>query len=154
MSGNRRGLIMSRFSSIDIMLYGKRKKIVELISMLLNYGWTLNDYGRVSYLPIGVNGKYDWASDDISKCDLISLIKLKEDIGEQVGIVMTWKDTLIGGQMLFYSDMKISFILSINRQEISNTNRFTDVTWYLEKIIPALASIDVNIESIKWDEHV
>ncbi len=145
---------MSRSASIDIELYGQEIKIVDIIYMLLSFGWSLNDNGKVSYLPPGVDDNFEWIHDDIKESNLFSLLKKKELVGELIGIVLTWRDTGIGGQFLLRKDMSISFILSVNRKKISDINIFTDVNWYLEKIIPALTSKDVNIESISWEEHV
>lgn len=54
---------MSASASIDIRL-GNRKDVpmskVQLIKLLLGFGWTLNDCGEVSYLPVGDEERFDW----------------------------------------------------------------------------------------------
>ena len=60
---------------------------VTIIQKLLDFGWTFNDYGKVSYLPIGDEDNFNWHIDDISVEKLMMILKEKEKRNEIIGIV-------------------------------------------------------------------
>lgn len=124
---------------------------LDIIKALLSFGWCFDDYGKSSFLPIG-DIDYEWQSLEIPDDDLLKIIFEKEKNEEIIGVVMTWKFSKIGGDFLFHKDGLISISLSINR-ETTLTN-FTDVTWYIDRIIPALQKHGIIIESLTFSEHV
>jgi hypothetical protein len=48
---------------------------IKIINLLLNFGWTFNDYGKMSYLPIGDNDNFDWKREEISIQDFVKVSK-------------------------------------------------------------------------------
>lgn len=148
---------MSISSSIDIYLVNNNKTIISpiiLIEKFLNFGWTLNDCGKATYLPIGDDGNYDWQSESISKDSLMAILDEKEKLGEVIGISMTWENTNIGGSFLFLKNGEISISLIINRKSLGGMNN-TDVSWYLTRIMPVFNQDDgILIESFSYEEYV
>lgn len=126
--------------------------ILDVIRLLLAFGWRFNYDGAVFYLPVGDDDDFNWHSDDISDDELLDILREKERLGELIGVAMTWKNTGIGGEFLFRQDGSFSVNLSINRRKVKEG--FTDATWYFSRIIPALAVGKINIESIEFSEHV
>jgi hypothetical protein len=118
----------------------------------LAFGWSFNYDGAVFYLPIGDNDAFDWQRDEISDDALFDSLKEKEKNGELIGVTLIWKNTGIGGEFLFRLDGSMSIILSINRKKVEQG--FTDINWYLSRIIPALTAGNINIESFEFSEHV
>ena len=134
---------MSILANITIHLTKNKAKqnSLDKIETLINAGWTLNDHGKFSYLPIGDQDNFDWhIQDDISFFQLTEIIKAKEQSKETVGIVMTWETTLIGGTVLIYQNETISINLDINRKTIVFKDNYiiTDFQWYLERLLPQL----------------
>ena len=105
--------------------------------------------GVVSYLAVRDADDFNWRKDRISRDSLFEIVDEKEKLGELIGVVMYWRGTRIGGEFLFHSSSAMSMILSINR--IVNSKGITDVTWYLNRLVPALKK---NLESISFSEHV
>ncbi len=151
---------MSVSSSIDFkLLQGKENQIspINVIQKLLNYGWTLYDKGKISYLPIGDNGDFEWQWEDISLDSIMQVLSKKEHQKEVIGIVMTWRDTGIGGTFLFWTDRTLTINLTINRKMIVNdlySINITDINWYLEKLLPVFHKGDILIDSFTYQEHV
>lgn len=145
---------MSRFASIDIVVSSPSKTSVDIIKALLKAGWTFNDYDNVSYLPIGDNDDFDWQRKPASDIDLVKLFTEKDKLGEIIGVVMTWKKTNVGGEMIFRQDNSFSFSLSMNRKNLAQHSNVTDINWYLERLIPAISINEMVVESIKFDEHI
>ncbi len=150
---------MSTDASIDITLTRTDKKNISamtIIKKLLTHSWTLNDYGKVSYLPIGDNENYSWEQNDIDVKSILKILEEKERLGEVIGINMTWKETNIGGSFLLWNDGTLSINLNINRQIISNDYGYqiTDVNWYLTRLLPALNQDGMVIEYFEYSEHV
>lgn len=128
---------------------------LETITRLLDFGWTFNDNGEQSYLPLG-DKDFDWCRGEINKEELMGILSKKEHQNETIGVGLTWKDTGIGGMLLLFNGGKMSITLSINRKIIDNNQAcaLTDVNWYLTKLIPPLSQGDMVIESISYYEHV
>lgn len=91
--------------------------IIRLIQMLLDGGWTFNNDGKVSYLPMGHNDISGWITDaDVSHDELMEIIAEKDYQKEPVGILLTWHNTNIGGTFIFHSNEKLSIDLILNRK--------------------------------------
>lgn len=139
---------MSITASIDINLKNNNNKLIpsiEIIRVLINNGWTLVHNNYVSYLPLGDKDSYDWQdSQNMNIDDLAVTFYKKERAEETVGIMMTWKDTFIGGDFLFWPS-KIAYpTLSINlnadRPLIALTDNYKiiDFQYYLLRLLPPL----------------
>lgn len=130
---------------------------VRLIENLANFGWTFNDNGQVSYLPIGDKDDFNWQREDIVPEDLMMILKEKEKCGEPIGVAMTWKNTDIGGEFLLMNNGEILISLSINRK-LLNTGivnvKNTDVNWYLTRLLPVFNQEDLKVESFSYQECV
>lgn len=144
---------MSRSTFIDISIVSETKTSIDFIKALIKAGWTFNDYGSVMYLPINDNDDFDWQREKMPDFDLIKILIKKEKLNETIGVVLTWKNTNIGGEVLFKKDKTILFNLSMNRKVVSHDFNVIDATWYFKKIIPGLTNHDTIIKSIKLDEH-
>ena len=128
---------------------------VELIQRLLNFGWALNYNGKVSYLPLGDNDEFSWRAESISSESLLVILNEKEQRGELVGVVLTWKDSGIGGNFLVYNNGTLSISLSINRKLIEDIKSgITDLNWYLVKLIPVFSRDGWQVESFGYEEHL
>ncbi len=144
---------MSHLSYFEINL-SKSISALDVILSLVDYGWSLDDHGQVSILPIGDDDLYNWTRMPKNPLKIVyQIINEKELLGEIIGIVILWQDSKIGGQLLVSGDDKISFILNINRKTLPNCQNFTDISWYLNKIIPPLSNKG-NLELIEWSENV
>ncbi len=154
---------MSVSASIDIKLSEiKRTQIsaTEIIEVLVSSGWNLFHGEYLSYLPLGDKDDFDWQDKkDMSWNALTKIIEAKEQAKEIVGIMMTWENTKIGGDFLFWPPKTSycnTFSLSTNnnRQVISLTNDYniTDFQWYLPKLLIPLNKA-FTIESFKLDHY-
>ncbi len=128
---------MSISSYIDIRWdkEGSKNLTINLIKKFVNKGWTFNDYCGKMYLPLG-DEDYDWHIDKfISDKDLLLILESKDKKNEEIGVVMTYSDTMIGGEFRFI-DNKVYISLSINRKLILGERKNTDFNWYLNRIVP------------------
>lgn len=148
--------IMSISASIDVKLKEREGNIVSpmlIIKKLLHYGWTFNDSGRVSYLPLGDSDNYDWQFENIDTQSLIAILDEKEKKGEVIGVSMTWKETNIGGSFLFFKNGEVSISLIINRKLLDNM-RHTDVSWYLKRLLPVFNQEDgIELQRFSYEEY-
>lgn len=148
---------MSVSASIDVKFVTSDTKgvsVVAVVKGLINYGWTLNDNGQVSYLPVGDDDDYNWVSESISLDELINVLNEKESKNESIGISLTWGDTNIGGTLLMWDKASLSFNLSINRKVINEDAGLgiTDISWYSEKLIAGLANGGLKIVSFSFEQ--
>ncbi|NLW48571.1 MAG: hypothetical protein GXY86_14740 [Firmicutes bacterium] len=146
---------MSTSASINIRLNCEYVSPTKIINIFLDNGWTFNDNGFISYLPIGDNDDFNWQSKNIDKDYLIKILAKKEQKKELIGVVITWKDTEIGGQLLIWDKGDISISLTLNRKLIDTdkSDRITDVNWYLKRILPIFPVNNLDIESFCYEEH-
>jgi hypothetical protein len=142
---------MSISSGIYIKLDSANYNPLFLLKILLKAGWSLTDHGLKGYLPLGDNGNYDWTFDILSDEQLFIILKEKCLLNELLGVVLTWRDSNIGGEFLFDINGVITISLSINH--LRTFNGITDLNWYFEKIIPCIRSNNMKILSIKYEEY-
>ncbi len=119
---------MGLAASIDIEL---EKQIGESFfkSELFSNNWNYNDDNFISYIPLKEKN-FEWVRVPISreKQVLDEIIK-KLKLNENIGVILLFGRTHIGGQMLYFSESKmISFNININRKVLSNGK--TDFEWY------------------------
>ncbi len=72
---------MSVSTSIDIHLSKNEKmhrQTIEIIKVLINFGWTLSNNGFVGYLPLGDNDDFDWQEEEINFETLTNILKKKK----------------------------------------------------------------------------
>lgn len=117
-----------------IISYAKKCHSINIIENLLQIGWTINDGGHISYLPLG-DDDFNWQYAELSDWEAVKAVLFqKEQANELIGICLTFEDTNIGFSVLFMSD-RLSIILStiINRVTIAGS-RTTDFSWYLNRL--------------------
>lgn len=140
---------MSVSASIEIELVGI--DITKTIQALLNNGWTFNDNGHKSYLPIGDNDSWDWCWDSLTDEELLYILKKKEELGEIIGVGITWLDTARGGELIFENNKLLIFNLSNNR--LVGESSITDFEWYLKRIVGVFDKNEMEVKSIKCYEY-
>lgn len=136
-----------------IINFSEENNTLDLIDALRCYGWCCNDNNIISYLPLGDNDKYDWKTEGIDNWNFVSsIIEKKILANEMVGISLTWKGSVIGGEFLF--DASGSFLnigLSINRKLISDSND-TDFKWYIERLTNAFNEKAIKLKNIETSQ--
>lgn len=131
-------------ASIDISYY-EEIELNIFIESLLEYGWSVNDYGKITYL---VNDDYDWESTDLSNKQLVlNLVINRFRKNKITGIALT-NINLVGGIFLFGLEKNnVTILPNINRVKIIGTE-FTDYTFYIQKLFPILK----NCSMIKYSD--
>ncbi|MBU6951600.1 hypothetical protein [Hahella sp. HN01] len=146
---------MATSADIDIkwsMKAGSIYNNIDLIEALLECGWRF-DYGdSYFYLPLG-DEDFNWERTNISKQELLGVFRKKEQLGEIIGVAMVWGDLGIGGEFLFRNNHTFSVCLTINRKVVERGG-YTNVEWYLDKLIPVLVNAQLDIVSIDFSEHI
>lgn len=148
---------MSRSSSIDIRFYAPNQSCYEILQLWLDSDWHLNDFGNISFLPVGDDGSFEWVNLPYHEDNLtyvLDVLRTKQSLNELLGIHLQWKKTEIGGIFLLYPDKTFSFIANINRRILPDLMQITDVNWYLDKLLTPLLASDIKIETVTWSEHV
>lgn len=145
---------MSRSASIDIQVAAVVRQVTQLLRALIESGWSLDDHGVISFLPLGDDGDYEWTSAPHAELErVLSLIDEKEAAGEEIGVGLTWKDGGSGGELRIAGNT-LFFSPTIDRRELPNGQGFTDVGWYLQRFLPALTRAGLAVEAVRWAEHV
>ena len=142
---------MSHAAGINIPISSSTKSILELIEVLVNNGWSVKDHSHISYLPLGDEDAFTWQHVAIAAWPkIVETLKQKEKNRELIGLVMTWKDTNIGGEFLFFpAGQLIAVSWSVNRKALKHCADFTDHSWYLTRILTPLLKAYIVIESVQ-----
>jgi len=141
--------------SCTIHKHNAKTTWVEIIKFLLLKGWSINDHGKMSFLPVSDGGNYDWKREPIDEKKLLTLLNKKERLGEPLGICITWEDSNIGGSLQTLNETEFLFCITINRKTISfnDGGSITDVNWYLLKLNAILSQMkDIHIISTEFNE--
>lgn len=144
---------MSKEINLDIRITSFKDKSIrfDIMKIMYDNGWSFTDNGKFTYLPIG-DDDYCWESNNLSDDEIFTFLKEKSKLDEVLGVSITWRDTNIGGQILFFTDFQISF--SINNNIKYTELGFIDVNWYLEKILPILNNNNIFYENLLYQELI
>lgn len=149
---------MSVDMSINIKLKDNNSNKINVVTFLkdlISSGWNLINDNRIIYLPIGDDGDYDWSEDNMTIDNFFNIVKVKEENNEVIGIMIKWKESEIGGNLLIYSTSEIIFSICVNRKKIrlSNNDEMIDINWYVEKLILPLKRKNYMFESFSYEEY-
>ena len=136
--------------SIDLSMNNKKISRYEILKYLWEDGWRFLDNGQFTYLLVG-NDDWDWNSASMSEQEIFDFLKIKSNSDEVIGFVMTWSDTNIGGNVLFFPNFEFLFSININIKEIYN--KIVDINWYLIKLLPVFDKNGVLYNSIIYNEY-
>lgn len=122
------------------------------LEALLQAGWRADDHGEVVYLPLGDVDTYAWTSAPPSDLPrVMAEMEAKQRAHETLGLVLTFEDTNVGGNWIFFRDGCFVFSPEINLKRVGTCS---DVSWYLTRILPALqASPFFRVGSWEWQEY-
>lgn len=156
-----KGLIMSISASIDIYLIkteDKQYSTYDIIQILIDNGWKHFHNNNVSYQPAGIKEITKWANHPMSIEKLREIFLQKDAACETNGIMMTWQNTEIGGDFLFWPkevNYK-SFSLNLNPFrpiiKLKNDYEIIDFQWYLERLLPPLHRA-FGIEAFSFEQQ-
>ena len=141
---------MEALMTLDCSYYSE--SIADVLKIFQQIGWYIyNPQGKVEYLPIGDDDKYDWQCDEISERELYNIVSKKTARKEQIGVNLFYCNGTEGISLLAYNTSQILLSIAINRKTIKG--RYTDMSWYLENIIYRLLNIEVRLLSYKIEEY-
>lgn len=142
---------MSVSSEIKVCIRNKRNTdIWGIIGILLDSGWSVCKDEKVTVLPLGDNGMYDWREEELSPENLKTLVKEKEKLSEIVGVIL-YNDG-VGVTLLFDSNSEFTIGCDIFRKVLSNS-RLTDFSWYLQNLLMTLEREGITIVSVNCVEY-
>lgn len=125
---------------------------IVLLNKLIQLGWIFSDNGLKTFLPLGDNDNFDWQSENVYSDYLFDIFRQKFIQNELIGVVMTWSETMIGGEFLVCSEGRLNISLSLNR--LTTIAGITDVNWYIDKIIPVFNDLHYEVELISFNQHI
>jgi hypothetical protein len=141
---------MGVLAATDITVKELPADPLKLLDILANVGWTLSDSENICYLPLGDNDSFNWKSVPISTFASVQqelYQKLKSS--ELIGICLTWENSGVGGQLLYdVSKKNLGFVWNINRRRREDSEKYTDFSWYEEKLVNALKAAHVEIIAV------
>jgi hypothetical protein len=128
--------------------------VIEIIKMYISQGWNLNDYGHISFRPLGDKDSYDWTTMGLDQVkELYEIIRKKIEADEDPALVLMWKKTNVGVLTTFFpKEKRIGFLLDINRKVYPKLPGWTDISWYLAPILNPLLANKVGVEKIEFSD--
>tara|TARA_Y100000588_G_C13895938_1_gene770695 strand:+ start:56 stop:475 length:420 start_codon:yes stop_codon:yes gene_type:complete len=137
---------MSQTTSIDFEV-SKPFDAIEFIKHLEHQGWAASYDGKITYLPAGDDGMYDWRVASSNDFELVFEELQKKVLSkESIGVVLIDKETNCGGELLIWPDYT-SFSLSLSIK----SNELRESEYYIDKISESLASKGVELSNVEVD---
>jgi hypothetical protein len=145
---------MSITSILEITYKPEKVPFSKILALLLDYGWTLDDHGAITFLPPSATDVSEWQRIALDqKAVVLEAMEKKEQQGEISGVVVTWKDSKSGSTILFEERGRFVLHLDVNRPRSSSVHKFTNVNWYLDRLLSPLISHGISIAAIVWHEY-
>lgn len=146
---------MSVDRSITIDVLVEKKGIVDCLKLLFSNDWVLSDKsGKITYLPVG---NTDSANPIVTTDTEIFYKAVKEkEKNKELCLVHIWDNHYEEAHILFiypekenerYNHFKLLFSLGASKR-LKGSQRQSDFSYYLEKIIPILEINNFLFESI------
>ncbi len=128
---------MSHVFRIDLVL-ATSPGPSTVLSALRGADWEMAFGDEVVYMIEG-DGEFDWhgavASD---AAEVLERIDQAAGMGQHVAVAVRWRHGP-GGDVLFVpGGERITFTGSIDRRAISQSLPFTDISWYVARLLPSL----------------
>lgn len=149
---------MGLTAGIDIKFSVALADRVNAITVLQRAGWRVNNptSKNIIFLPVGDNGMYDWQSISITEwATVATIITEQQRLGEASGIYLTYDDTQC--DFIFAADQRSLSIAinNVNRKLLPDCSRFTDYSWYIQRIVcPLGTAILGGIETFACSDYV
>lgn len=141
---------MEALMTLDCSAYSE--SIADILRIFQQIGWHIrNPQGKVEYLPIGDDDKYDWQCDEISESELYDIISKKIESKEQIGVNLFYRNGTEGISLMAYNTSQTILSITINRKTVKG--KYTDMSWYFENIVYKLLNADVRLLSYKIEEY-
>lgn len=145
---NKRRAWMESFIVLDCSSFANN--LEKVIKQFQSIGWGIrNSYGNIEYLPKG-DTEYCWICEDIPEDAFYDIIYQKETSNEQVGVNLFYANSAVGISLISSCVNKVILSLEINRKKTDYN--YTDIIWYIEKIILRLRNAGEIHFSYKIEE--
>ncbi|MCP5096930.1 MAG: hypothetical protein GY943_15380 [Chloroflexi bacterium] len=156
---------MSRTSSININLLSKEHSRLDILSILLQNGWSATASGQITYTPLGDNDDYNWQSCKAEQwLQILEEIKQKELQNERIGLALYWKDSGIGGTFHLnsiepslespqYNRIKLWILPYSERPRLENCGWLTDHSWFITRIMPSIFDANLFVETVECTDY-
>ena len=147
---------MSQNCSVDFYLDdGAFFDLEVFLDSIEKVGWGYNDHGKVNYMT----PEHDWLSAELDQVlDVKKYILDNHNSGQIFSICLIYNATNIGVSLMYIEDNEdkiVSFSVNINPKKLNNKNfsRYTDTTWYINKLFPAFIEANVGVKGIETSDY-
>lgn len=142
---------MAREALLTINCNSYSSDIVDIIKLFNHIGWVFSN-NQMEYLPLKDNDLFGWKCETLSYEKLFSIVSQKQINNELIGIILYYNNTDIGIKLLTSNTKEINICLDINRVKIDN--EYTDISWYILKIVVELEKSECIIEEVNYSEYI
>lgn len=148
---------MGLCAGIDITFRTSLPSIMDAIDILLDAGWRVDSFRAptIAYLPLGDDDHFAWQFEPLSHWpQTIAIIEEKQRRSERIGVKLTFEET--EGDFLFSAD-RLSLLIAINnveRKRLADCEKYTDYSWYLQRIVCPVSRELGLIESFECEDFV
>jgi hypothetical protein len=134
--------VSSRSADIDFT-FAREVTVRTAVEALATTGWSLEE--PLSYV-VNDNDLYDWQSTTSDRAgEVLALLDAPEHATYHVVVCVYHAQAGTGGQLLFFPHRTAcSFSPTINRRSLPSSPGFTDVSWYLHTLVPALLTVGLD----------
>ncbi len=130
---------MSRSADIDFQFVAP-VVVSGLVNELIAAGCSLSCRGQVSYV-LDENQMFDWVQvEDRRIADVLAQADaVPADLGTVGFTILVDVPSEVGGDLLFRRGRsEVSLVVSVNRRKLGHSSKFTDLGWYLNRLVPVL----------------
>lgn len=138
----RTGVVVSHAAGIEVTYESPDVPVLMLLESLERAGWSFQTESEVHYL-LDENEMFDWRWEASSRWDDVKVwLEQHHHRNRYVGVSMVYGRSGSGGELLFYPHAPVvSVSLTIGRRQLRVAPPFTDMSWYLGRLLPPLAKI-------------
>lgn len=127
-----------------------------MLDLYLQYGWSLNSDGKIWLRSLGDKDDFDWGPLGLDQVnELYDILRKKAEVGEDPAVHLLWKDTGVGALTTFnLKECSIVFLLVLGSKRHPELPEWTDVSWYLPRILNPLLTNGIAVGQIEFTDYV
>jgi hypothetical protein len=124
-----------------------------VLDALLGGGWKLRDIKGVSFLEEDDLDGSSWRVFDLSvtRREVLEIVRRRDDHDLPGGVVLLFGDEEIGGNFLWTGQRTLIVSPTVNRKLLPSG--WSDVNWYLDRLVAPLEFSGFRLESIEFHER-
>ena len=125
--------------------FSEAVSVAEVLRGCAERGFSFSREGRIAFV-LDDGELFDWQdADEGSLRELMDAADRAAPEGTVFAITVFLDESGVGGELLFHRGRRdVSFLATVHRRRFSGGSEFSDVGWYVERLVPVMEPLGLS----------